>query len=30
MKIIKHLLWLLRHPIYGAKWHLHIGINDVR
>lgn len=27
---MKHLRWMLRHPIYATKWHLHLGINNVR
>lgn len=27
---VQHLFWMLRHPIYAMKWHLHIGINNAR
>lgn len=24
--LVKHLAWMVRHPIYAAKWHLHLGV----
>jgi hypothetical protein len=31
MKAIRHLGWIVRHPIFAAKWHLHLGVrrNDI-
>lgn len=29
MRLVRHLGWMLRHPVYATRWHMHLGINNL-